>query len=468
MILNVLSRILPKSLSGRTILALLIGLTTSHLLSMTVYSSEELEFFMQLDERQNIDRIVDIVRLLDEIPPQWRELAVKAVEHPPLHVSITTKSVLAPTLGNQDAALIALLHRRLEKDTHRQILITQTDLTKLKGKWSLFRWMQGIVIHLMHGMTHNQIIQASIETRDGLWINFYSRMPDFHPTWSGHAAQSTFIMGIAILLLSFWVVHRLTRPLSRVAAAAERIGRDVDAPPLPETGPLEVRLVANAFNKMQERLRRFVEDRTRMLAAISHDLRTPITLLRLRTEFITENEEKVRILSTLDEMETMIAATLSFAREDATNEPRIVVDIGGLLSSICYDMADAGFPVSFEPTLKIPFDCRLTAMKRAFSNLIDNAVKYGKSAKVALTISDANLIISVDDDGPGIPEREQENVFAPFYRIEPSRNTRTGGVGLGLCVARTIIHAHGGQIRLKNKNEGGLKVEVILPLRIIK
>ncbi len=159
----------------------------------------------------------------------------------------------------------------------------------------------------------------------------------------------TLVMGVAILLLSFWVVRRLTKPLSEVAAAAERLGRDVGAPPLSESGPLEVRMVARAFNNMQERLCRFVEDRTRMLAAISHDLRTPITLLRLRTEFIAETEEKVRMRATLDEMEAMIAATLPFARDEADTEPRQTVYLVGLLSSICYDMADAGLPVSFEP-----------------------------------------------------------------------------------------------------------------------
>lgn len=284
-----------------------------------------------------------------------------------------------------------------------------------------------------------------------------------HPFWVGYTGISSLVMVLAILLLSFWVVRRLTRPLSQVAAAAERLGQGVDALPLPETGSLEVRLVARAFNNMQERLRRFVEDRTRMLAAISHDLRTPITLLRLRTEFIEDAEEQARMRTTLDEMEAMIAATLSFARDDATSEPRLRVDLVGLLSSICYDMADAGLPVSFEPGGRLPVECRPTALKRALTNLIDNAVKFGHEARVALTETESTIVITVDDDGPGIPDAELENVFKPFYRLDFSRNSDTGGVGLGLSVVRTVIHAHGGNIHLHNRAEGGLRVTVTLP-----
>ena len=281
-----------------------------------------------------------------------------------------------------------------------------------------------------------------------------------------HAVISALVMAVPILALSVWVVRRLTRPLSDIAAAAERFGRDVAAPPLPETGPDEVRMVARAFNRMQRQLRSFVEDRTRMLAAISHDLRTPITLLRLRTEFITDPEEQARMRATLGEMEAMIAATLYFARDDDASEPRQTVDMVGLLSSICYDMADVGLPVSFEPDPvgRLPFDCRLSALKRALTNLIDNAVKYGQAARIALARTGSNLVITVDDDGPGIPEAEQEAVFSPFYRLEPSRNSATGGVGLGLSVVRTVIHAHGGSIRVHNQSEGGLRVAVTLPL----
>ncbi|MEI6557611.1 MAG: ATP-binding protein [Rhodospirillaceae bacterium] len=304
------------------------------------------------------------------------------------------------------------------------------------------------ILTLVIGLTASHLLSMGVYHRDA------------------HGGISALVMAVPVLVLSLWVVRRLTRPLSEIAAAAERFGRDVGAPPLPETGPDEVRMVARAFNAMQRQLRSFVEDRTRMLAAISHDLRTPITLLRLRTEFIADPEEQARMRATLDEMEAMIAATLSFAREDAAREARQTVDLVGLLSSICYDMADAGLPVSFEPEPagRRPFECRRSALKRALTNLIDNAVTYGHAARIALTAGGASLIVTIDDDGPGIPEAEQEAVFSPFYRLEPSRNSATGGVGLGLSVVRTVIQAHGGTIGFTNRPEGGLTATVTLPL----
>lgn len=460
------SRLLPRSLAGRTVLTLLVGLTASHLLSMVVYSSERVESLLLTDETQSIERVATIAHLIDEVPVQWRQAIVEAADSPTLRVSIATKGdPLGEAVGG-GPALAALLHQRLGAGPERRIQVSLTEPAAIEGELAPIRWAQKMVVSILHGPIHGRVVSASIETVDGQWINFHSPVLDFHPLWAGHAGISALVMGSAILLLSFWVVRRLTRPLSQVAAAAERLGRDVDAPPLSETGPVEVRMVARAFNSMQERLRRFVEDRTRMLAAISHDLRTPITLLRLRTEFISETEEKTRMRATLDEMEAMIAATLSFARDDAANEPRQTVDLVGLLSSVCYDLADAGLPVSFDSETidRLPIDCRSTALKRAVTNLIDNGLKYGQTVEVTLSVSGANIVITVDDTGPGIPEAEQEKVFAPFYRLDPSRNTTTGGVGLGLSVARTVIHAHGGDIRFKNRPENGLRVEVTLPL----
>ncbi|MBI1208856.1 MAG: HAMP domain-containing protein [Azospirillum sp.] len=271
-------------------------------------------------------------------------------------------------------------------------------------------------------------------------------------------------MAASTFLFSLIIVRYLTVPLTRVARAAERFGQDLSAPPLPEVGAAEARAVARAFNEMNRRIRQFVEDRTRMIAAISHDLRTPITLLRLRTEFITDPDERARMRATLAEMEGMIAATLAFARDDAADEPRLRVDLAALLSSICYDMADAGLPVRFEPESKVSLECRPGALRRALTNLLDNSVKYGGGARVSLAESEREIRILIDDDGPGIAEAEQEAVFRPFYRLEPSRNREFGGVGLGLSVARTIIHGHGGAITLANRPEGGLRVTLTLPL----
>lgn len=456
--------LVPGSLAGRTILLLLVGLTVSHLLSMVIYSSERMEAVLLTGEDQTVERIATIAHVIDEVPEQWRQAIATAASSPALRVALSARPDPGPADPPTAPALSEAIRRHLDGGATRRVFAATGDTGGPQEAGALLRWLQEEMIHLLHGARPAQVIRAAIETRDGAWVTFHSPVPDFHPSWFGHAGISALVMGTAILLLSFWVVRHLTRPLSQVAAAAERLGRDVDAPPLPETGPKEVRMVAQAFNRMQERLRRFVEDRTRMLAAISHDLRTPITLLRLRTEFIAETEERIRMQATLEGMEAMIAATLSFARNDMVSEPSLAVDIVSLLSSICDDMADVGLPVTFEPEGRIPLECRPTALRRAFTNLIDNALNYGGTARVFLEKSGTAITIKVEDDGPGVPEDEQENVFKPFYRLEHSRNLDTGGVGLGLSVARTVIHAHGGDIGFRNRAEGGLRVTVTLPL----
>ena len=214
---------------------------------------------------------------------------------------------------------------------------------------------------------------------------------------------------------------------------------------------------------MQERLRRLVENRTRMLAAISHDLRTPITQLRLRAEFIEDADEQAKTLATLEEMEAMVALDPDLRRDDATVEPPRMVDLAALVGSLCDDLADAGKPVAFEPPAeRIALTCRPAALKRAVANLIENAVKYGVSARVTIVSGARDVCIVIEDDGPGIPPDELENVFLPFYRIEKSAAPRPGSRPR-LSVARSIADAHGGQVRLENREGGGLRVTLDLP-----
>ncbi|MGH6916681.1 MAG: ATP-binding protein, partial [Geminicoccaceae bacterium] len=260
---------------------------------------------------------------------------------------------------------------------------------------------------------------------------------------------------------------RLTRPMAELAAAAERLGRGEAVPPVPERGPADVRETTRAFNRMHARLQRFVQDRTRMLAAISHDLRTPITSLRLRAEFIEDEEIRQKILETLDDMQRMAEATLAFAREEAAQEDTRLVDLAALIDSVCADLADMGQDVTFAGAGRSHYLGRPSSLKRALRNLIENAVAYGRRARVALESGDDEWRIVIDDDGPGIPEADFERVFAPFVRLEESRNPETGGVGLGMAISRSIVRGHGGDIALWNRpgDHGieGLRVTIRLP-----
>jgi len=262
----------------------------------------------------------------------------------------------------------------------------------------------------------------------------------------------------------------MMRPVRDLAAAADRLGRDVNAPPLPEQGPSEVSTAARAFNTMADRIRRYVGDRTQMLAAIGHDLKTPITRLKLRAEFLDDDEQRRKMLADLDEMEAMIASTLAFARDDSAAEPSVPVDLAALCRTVLDEAADAApmeaaEHITYAGPEHLIVMLRPVALKRALANLVGNAMAYGGAARLTLTPPSAGLLrIAVVDDGPGVPETELENVFLPFRRLETSRNRETGGTGLGLPIARNIFRAHGGDVVLRNRREGGLEALATLPV----
>ena len=305
--------------------------------------------------------------------------------------------------------------------------------------------------------------RASVSLNGGMWFNVRGTLDLETPPQRFTPFYWTAGMSLLVALLAIMGTQKATKPLSTFAHAAERLGIDVNAEPMSETGPREVRKVAYAFNTMQKRLKRFVEDRTQMLAAISHDLRTPITRLRLRAEFMDDDDQRERMLNDLDEMEAMIASTLSFARDDAAREALSPVNLVEMLEEMTSDKQAAGDDVSFLPSGDCVIDGRPLSLKRALTNLVENAIKYGERARLVLSEEQDFVIIDVEDDGPGIPDGKMEEVFRPFFRLEGSRSRETGGSGLGMAIARNAVRAMGGDITLHNRSEGGLTARITLP-----
>jgi len=294
------------------------------------------------------------------------------------------------------------------------------------------------------------------------WALLNARYDSSRRSWQRFAVRAA-ISFLIVGMLSVLAARKLAAPIGDFGRAAEQLGMGQEASPLAEKGPRELRVATRAFNQMQERLRRFLEDRTRMLAAISHDLRTPIARLRLRAEFIEDEEQRVKTHADLDAMSDMIRATLVFARDDAQREHPNLVDLSVLVADICDDVVEVGGVVSLADSPRVSVCCRPVAVARAIGNLVENAVKYGGCARVELVKEQDCVAVIVDDDGPGIPVDEQERVFAPFYRLERSRNRDTGGVGLGLAVSRTIAREHGGDVKLSNRMPSGLRARLELP-----
>jgi signal transduction histidine kinase len=463
-----MSRFLPKSIFGQTLLILLAGLLVSHAIGSWIYTSDREQAIRTVGGFAAAQRIANTARLVRDAPGEWQPRIVSALSDPSFRVSLASEP---PAIGNAN-------ERAPVAEAIKDYLIEQLSLGSAQQprvsaslpSHSPFGWrpMMGRG-PMMHGFGPFGALggfgdlQVAIPLPDGRWVSFVTGLPENGPSFSHQFLLSMGLMAIIILAVSVWVVRRVTAPLASLAAAAERLGSDLNAPPIPESGTVETRKASHAFNVMQARLRAMVENRTRMLAAISHDLRTPLTLLRLRAENVEHAPEREKMLATIAEMESMLAATLQFARDEAKTEPRRRTDVTALLASAADDMADAGLPVSMDTAEPLICECQPAALKRALANLLDNAVKYGKEGRAAIRATPQAIEITIDDKGPGIPQDELARVFEPFYRLEGSRSRETGGIGLGLAIALSVVQVHGGQLTLANRPEGGLRACVTLP-----
>ena len=305
---------------------------------------------------------------------------------------------------------------------------------------------------------------ASLQLPNGRWSNLVEQDNGLFSTWQRRVLLWFGLCVLAMAPVAWLFARSLAAPIVAFARGAERLGRDPGAPPLDIEGPNEVHTAVGAFNDMQERLRRYVNDRTGTVGAIAHDLRTPLTRLRFRLESVPE-PVRGKMSADMDEMEQMIAATLAFVRDGAREAAYSRLELGSLVSTVADDMADTGLDVAATPAGgPIIVDGDIIALRRLTANLLDNAVKFGGGARVRVYAEDNAAVIEVDDDGPGVPEREMETVFEPFRRGEPSRSRETGGAGLGLAVVRSIARAHGGDASLENREGGGLRACARLPL----
>jgi signal transduction histidine kinase len=451
------------SLRTRTVMIVLVGLIVSNVIGYLIYTQDKQDSFILQDALDMSERAAGVSRMLRDIPESWNADIVTASD----------SRIFRVWLG-QDALFRNSNPSAEERDIEAYVreLVPRISTTQI-AVWFRPELPDGIVIPG----------SASVDTRTpakddpGRWMFVLSIRHDAQ-TWlnfQGNAVPAasylpTFLalnLVTAVLCLgvvAIWLVNRITAPLNNLAHAAGRLGRDLTAKPIPETGPMEVRIAARAFNAMQARLLRQIEGRTVMLAAISHDLRTPITQIRLRTELAEETEERDKTLETLDEMNSIIGTFLDFARVSGDAEPRALVELGSLVESICDDFTDGGADVTYEGPHNLRFDCKRIAMKRALRNLIDNATTYGLRARVHLRQSDDSVIITVEDDGPGIPPGDIETVLQPFRRLSEGKVRNSEGLGLGLSIAQTIIEDHGGTLTLVNRPQGGLLVEIRLPL----
>ena len=450
-----------SSLSGQVIMVALLILVIIQLVGIQIYRMDREETLGLVNSRFTLQRVVSVTHLLNQSPESLHPEILRASRSETLRLRVATQAN-TPEIRNPHFERIVRSKLEYPESLAIQISAERHPMPT--------PWFQGPqqrdqpLPDRRHPRRYADIrLQGSIQLEDGRWLDFTSLRDNEIPSWSVKAVLSFVLLAALLAGLMIWLLQRTTRPLKQLAQQAERLGRGDKPEPISESGPREIRDTLTAFNRMQDRLDRFVSDRTRMLAAISHDLRTPITTLQLRCEFLPESEDKQKIQQSLIIMEQMLSATLQFAREDGLSEPMRNLDLPSLLQSLCDDLQDNGHDVSLVAQTAVIYRGRAMALRRALQNLLDNGVKYGGKVEAALEVTPTQIEIRIRDFGSGIPAEQLEEVFKPFMRLDSARNIEDGSIGLGLAIARTLIHQHGGQLLLSNHPQGGLLAQIFLP-----
>lgn len=479
--------LLPKTLRGQIILLIVIALALAQALTLWLFVDQRALAVRSALTLEAADRTGNTARLLEDAPQDlWPDI-LDAASSTLVQFSVSDTPSVADGEGTAPSWISQRIQAALgdsDPEAVRVRLDTVRDAasapTPSGGALIGSSPGQGRGAATGGGMRHFRQpgndpqpnrepvsaveLNLSVALTDGRWLNVTSRFrePPYQWVWKEAAP---FALTAALLAAVLWfALARLVGPLKRLGHAADRLGRGEDVEPLPLGGPVEMHQLAASFNEMQARLDRFVRERTQLLGALSHDLRSPLTALRVRVEMVDDEETRERMISTIEEMREMVEATLSFSRGATVSEQAEDVSLQSFLLLLAENCRETGGTVNTGTIADVRLRLRVTAMRRALRNLVENAIRYGHEANISASAGNGQAIIRIDDKGPGIPEDEMERVFEPFVRLETSRSRETGGVGLGLAIARTTIFAHGGNITLENRPEGGLRVTVTLPL----
>jgi signal transduction histidine kinase len=464
-------RLFPRSLFGRLILVLLTGLILAQFISALVLLRDRGQALYRSVQTDVITRTVGIVRLLDSISLPERERLVPLLSSEDMRVTLARTPIMKPQEGAEFETAARLVRSRIVRHlpqhtrvevSFQRARVPETEPTRhhphMMGRGMAGPWAY---MHGLHAM--GDIFHIQVELKDGTWVRFERQVPESLFGWPSRLLITLGILLVSVVALSLLAVRWSVGPLRSLRLAAEALGKDIHREPLAVEGPVEVAETARAFNTMQQRLKNYIEDRARILAAVSHDLKTPLTRLRLRSDLLEDEKLRQKIQTDLGDMESMVGATLDFMRGTETKEPSQPLDLMALLESIQGNMSEAGWVVELTGRIDKPIQGKPLALKRCITNLVDNAVHYGERADVTVDDQDQQVVISVSDNGPGIPEDSLERVFDPFFRLEASRSQHTGGTGLGLGIARNIARAHGGELVLENRPRGGLTARLLLP-----
>ncbi len=436
----------PQSLSIRLFLIVLIGLVFAITLTSNLHRRDRAKMFGEYRAHSAIDHIADTVLLLATLSPSTRVSATAALPDDEWLVQFDT--LAGPISGEAALVFSKSLNERLG------------NTVQVDEAWLCFEDRASC--------PYSAVVRVRFKEGQALWIGYRSPNQERQSQRrDGVGLQGRIAIFIGIMSVVAWIVIRLAlRPLRNLAQAVEDFGRDIAHPPMEESGPIEVRRAARAFNAMQKQIRGYMAERMQILTSVTHDLKTPLTRMRLRLEKCSDETPKDRLRADIDAMQSLVEEGLELARSLDTTESMQAVDLDALLQSLCDDAAEAGLDVTYQETTEsgIIVMGRPNRMVRVFENIIDNAVKYGHYARVSLEQQGKMALVKIRDGGPGIPDESLKEVLSPFVRLDASRSRDTGGTGLGLAIAVNLLKVQQGSLELRNHPQGGLEVGVQLPI----
>lgn len=440
-------RLLPKSLIGQIALVMALALLAAQAINFTLIFTERQRATLAQIEGPAVNRFVGFVQRLAPLDADQRALLLPQRGRR-VRYSIGDSSLVAPGRGEP----------RIEQKIREAATEHNVALSEVRAAVS-----DRVPPRMRRPGRNLQTLLLSARLADGSWVN--ARLVTARPSpWLGlRVLGSTLLIYLLVLGAMIWIAARLVRPLRDLTAAAERFEGRGEAPRVEPRGPADVRRAILAFNAMSARVAAMLDEKDRMLGAIGHDLRTPLASLRIRTESVEPEEERRKMVSTIEEMTAMLDDTLALARSGRAAEAERSVDLGALADAVVEEYRALGQDVAMDGAGRVIARVQPNLLRRALRNLIENAVKYGGGARVAVRSDGDPVAIEVSDSGPGLPEDELAAVMEPFYRLEASRNRETGGSGLGLTLARAAAQAHGGTLELLNRREGGLLARIMLP-----
>jgi signal transduction histidine kinase len=439
------------SIANRVFLILLAGILVATLTTSYLAANERRQTIEALRNSHTAERVEQLVMELDNTKPDERARILQGVGRFALEIEMVAT---LPKTDDVNTDLVEMLKARLGEERHIAAL-RETDCPSRNRRRPMAEECQVVYVSLQDGASLK--LKLHLPGPRGGPHHLGGMLP-YPPAYLG-------LFLALIALLAYAVAKMTARPIKQLAIAAGEFGTDLDRAPLPEEGPTEIRRAAMAFNAMQARIRRQIQHRTHMLAAITHDLQTPLTRIRLRLEKVSDVELRDKLIDDLAVMQSMVKEGLDLARSMDSSEPMRMLDIDSLLDSVCADASDAGQDVTLTGSTRMLIMAQPNALRRCLTNLLDNAIKYGQHARVRITQENDKIAIRILDGGAGIPEDQIEAVFDPFYRMETSRSRDTGGTGLGLTIARNIVESHSGSVRLKNHPDGGLEVTILLSIK---